>query len=120
MGNNVLHTAIKGFPTTTHLSFSKRNYDEEKKFISFLLSKGVRINEKNDLGLTPLFYCYDQEFFDFLVLNGADPNIKDTSGCTAKENCEYFRDMQIKNEISLWIARKKHKLMDLYYEWKSP
>ena len=120
MGNNVLHTAIKGFPSTNYLSFEKRDFAQEKNFISLLLSKGVNINEKNDLGLTPLFYCYDKEIFDFLVFKGADSSLTDESGSTPAERCEFFRKAKFEEDLSYWLNCKKHKLEEFYYKWFRP
>lgn len=59
-----------------------------------LVSKGARVNFRDEMGVTPLHCTFrrgstDFEFIEFLLKNGADPNIEDCTGRTPFDYAEW-------------------------------
>lgn len=50
--------------------------------VQLLVRAGFNINDRGNMGYTPLQYARTQEVVDFLLQNGADPNIKNEFGQT--------------------------------------
>jgi hypothetical protein len=58
------------------------------QFLGFLLSRGARVSDRDDLGWTPLHHCCavgDLEGVRLLIENGADPDVTNNQGISAIE-----------------------------------
>lgn len=62
--------------TCLHIAAHRGNL----RAVQLLVRAGLNVNDLGDMGYTPLQYARTQEVVDFLLQNGADPNIKNEFG----------------------------------------
>lgn len=77
-GNNLMMTS---------LSHSYPNLDLLYAFLTYLIEEGIDINHQNDAGATPLIIAgiLCKEAIDFLICNGANPEIENGYGKSYKD-----------------------------------
>ena len=76
-----LYLATGSFAQDDHELFWKAARTNDVKTLKSLLDKGVKVNAGNHYGLTALSFASDKgnlEAVNFLLENGADPNLKDS------------------------------------------
>jgi len=81
--NPLIHMTVLGFQRIR----GGPDVEEYKKVIDFLLSKGVRLDARDQMGYTALFHTvghiYTPELMLHLLRRGADPNVQSILGTTA-------------------------------------
>ena len=65
---------------------------------------GVPVNAQDEFGFTPLMYAASIDFGDTelvktLLRAGANPNIRNAEGRTAREQAKYYRHTQIEDAL---------------------
>jgi ankyrin repeat protein len=86
IGNQKTQNIFNVSPAPLSVAISKGEIETVKKFIEY----GADVNEKLN-GMTPLMYAarYNKvEIIKYLLLKGADRNIKDSQGFTALKHAE--------------------------------
>lgn len=81
-----------------HLSVG---YFDDFEMLSYLLKSGANINYQNKRGYTPLMIAIDAQgrakLVEFLLLNGADPNVINKDDLTALHIASYFGNKDVVN-----------------------
>jgi ankyrin repeat protein len=74
------------------------------EIVAALTMAGVPINAQDKSGFTPIMYAVTIDFGDTQMIKtllraGADPNIRNSDGRSAREQARYFRHTQIEDSL---------------------
>lgn len=98
-GANINYTDIYGNSALMYLN-ANTNKKKVLEKIKLFVSKGANLNIQNIYGSNILFFYYDPESEEYLLKNGADPNVLDKSGNSPLIGAVKDRDL---NRIKLLL-----------------